>query len=208
MTTVMTIVTNNRDVPRTELRGRIEDAALALFRRQGFDGSSVDEIVAAAGVAKGTFFNFFPRKNAVLLRLFADLDAFMSAGLRGLDPHKPKASLNRLFRSVERRLRREGDLARVLFRELITDPELASIDSQSGSSDLTRYEEFLQACSANRSIAREAKPQIAAQLIQHVWSATIHDWFRAGQSFSLSTALARQLDLIFSGVGPAGRRKG
>jgi len=33
------------------------------------------------------------------------------------------------------------------------------------------------------------------------------EWFRTGQSFSLATALTRQLELIFGGLAPAARRK-
>lgn len=203
----MTVVTSNRQMPQLELRSRIEASALALFRERGFDRTSVDEIVAAAGVAKGTFFNFFPRKNAALRSLYEDLDAFMSLCLQRLDPRRPKESLTQLFRTVERRLRDEGDLARVLFRELLTDQELSRADSESGSSDLRQYEEFFRACSEAGSIAKEARPQIAAQLIHHVWSASVHEWFRSDQNFSLATALARQLDLIFGGFAPAARRK-
>ena len=42
-------------------------AAVTLFRQRGFDETRVEEITRAAGVAKGTFFNYFPTKEDVLL---------------------------------------------------------------------------------------------------------------------------------------------
>lgn len=44
-------------------------AAVDLFIRQGYEGTSVDEIAAAAGVSRRTFFRYFPAKEEVLLQL-------------------------------------------------------------------------------------------------------------------------------------------
>lgn len=48
-------------------------AALALFADKGVEGTSVDEITAAAAVAKGTFYVHFQRKQDVLLEWAAQL---------------------------------------------------------------------------------------------------------------------------------------
>jgi AcrR family transcriptional regulator len=45
----------------------IRAAALALFEARGFDAVSVSDIAAAANVARGTFFNYFPDKEAVVV---------------------------------------------------------------------------------------------------------------------------------------------
>lgn len=51
-------------------RERILRGAIELFARQGFEATTVDAIVSRADVAKGTFFNYFPRKEALLGHLF------------------------------------------------------------------------------------------------------------------------------------------
>lgn len=50
-----------------ETRQKIFDAAMAAYASKGVDGATTEEIVTAAGVGWGTFFNFFPRKEDVLL---------------------------------------------------------------------------------------------------------------------------------------------
>jgi AcrR family transcriptional regulator len=50
-------------------RQRIVREAIELFGRQGFDGTKIEDIVVRADVAKGTFFNYFPRKEALLTHL-------------------------------------------------------------------------------------------------------------------------------------------
>ena len=54
---------------RQDTRRRILAAAGKLFRARGFDKTSVDQIVAAANVAKGTFFQYFQAKIEVAAAL-------------------------------------------------------------------------------------------------------------------------------------------
>jgi AcrR family transcriptional regulator len=49
-----------------DARRALFEAAMALFREQGFDATSVDEIVERAGFSRATFFNHFGAKSAVL----------------------------------------------------------------------------------------------------------------------------------------------
>ena len=47
----------------------ITHSALQLFEAKGYNSVSIDEIAEAANVSKGTFYNYFPVKEAVLLKL-------------------------------------------------------------------------------------------------------------------------------------------
>src|SRR6202045_4164261 len=58
-----------RETRRLQTRERILGAAIAEFKRSGMAGADVNVIVAAAGVAHGTFFFHFPSKEHVLLEL-------------------------------------------------------------------------------------------------------------------------------------------
>src|SRR3954447_20675138 len=58
-----------RDAKRLQTRERLMGAAIAEFKRSGMADADVGAIVAAAGVAHGTFFFHFPTKQHVLLEL-------------------------------------------------------------------------------------------------------------------------------------------
>jgi AcrR family transcriptional regulator len=58
-----------RGAKRLQTRERLMGAAIAEFKRAGMAEADVSAIVAAAGVAHGTFFFHFPTKEHVLLEL-------------------------------------------------------------------------------------------------------------------------------------------
>ena len=53
-----------------ETRIRILDAAMELFRRQGFDQTTMREIAAEAGVATGAAYYYFDSKDAIVLAFY------------------------------------------------------------------------------------------------------------------------------------------
>lgn len=50
-------------------RCRIQNAALSLFKEQGVESTSVNEIVKRANVAKGTFYVYYKDKNALISQI-------------------------------------------------------------------------------------------------------------------------------------------
>jgi AcrR family transcriptional regulator len=56
-----------RQRKKTATRDRIRASALRLFREQGYDATTVEQISAAAGVSHMTFFRYFPAKEDVIL---------------------------------------------------------------------------------------------------------------------------------------------
>jgi AcrR family transcriptional regulator len=60
---------SSREAKRLQTRERLMGAAIAEFKRTGMAEADVSAIVAAAGVAHGTFFFHFPTKEHVLLAL-------------------------------------------------------------------------------------------------------------------------------------------
>ncbi len=54
----------------TETRNRIIAKSAPLFNRKGFEGCSVQEIVAVAGLEKGSLYGHFPNKEALAVAAF------------------------------------------------------------------------------------------------------------------------------------------
>jgi mycofactocin system transcriptional regulator len=58
----MAAVTEGPADVRAETRARIEVAALDLFTLQGFEQVTIDDVAAAAGISRRTFFRYFATK--------------------------------------------------------------------------------------------------------------------------------------------------
>ena len=56
-----------------ERRDEILQAAQVLFYTQGYESTSVQNIIEAVGIAKGTFYHYFDSKQALLDELIADI---------------------------------------------------------------------------------------------------------------------------------------
>ena len=57
---------SHRERKKIETRQRLLEEAFRLFAGRGYNATTIEEITAAANVAKGTFFNYFETKEAVL----------------------------------------------------------------------------------------------------------------------------------------------
>ncbi|MBZ0238320.1 MAG: TetR/AcrR family transcriptional regulator [Deltaproteobacteria bacterium] len=64
-----------RDLQREATRELLFTTALALFDERGYDAVGIDDIVARARVARGTFYFHFPQKDDVLIELIRRSDA-------------------------------------------------------------------------------------------------------------------------------------
>ncbi|BBZ34723.1 TetR/AcrR family transcriptional regulator [Mycolicibacterium confluentis] len=107
-----------REAKRLQTRERLLGAAIAEFKRSGMAEAEVGTIVAAAGVAHGTFFFHFPTKEHVLFelerreeqRITKQFDQFVA---------KPHDLLGALREAVRVVLALERRLGKLLFKDFL-----------------------------------------------------------------------------------------
>src|SRR5471032_2277036 len=58
-----------RDRRKADTRRRLLDAALASFAQRGYHATTFDDIAGAADVSRATAFNYFPRKEDLIIGL-------------------------------------------------------------------------------------------------------------------------------------------
>lgn len=69
--------------------GRLQDAAMELYRHPGYDNVTVADIAARAGLTRRTFFRYFSDKREVLFFGAEKLEAFVAEAVRAAAPGMP-----------------------------------------------------------------------------------------------------------------------
>ncbi|MGN0969847.1 MAG: TetR/AcrR family transcriptional regulator, partial [Evtepia sp.] len=87
-------------------RGRIVSAAWQLFYEQGYENTTVEEIIETSQTSKGSFYHYFDGKDALLSTLSDLFDEKYEALQETMDPAMPAMDkllfLNsELFRMIE-----------------------------------------------------------------------------------------------------------
>lgn len=105
-------------------RTRLLEAAAAEFAAEGVDGANVNRISLAAGLAKGTIYNYFPSKRELFLAVVAEASAQTATGAGTVPGDAPVAErLRAILESDVAWVREHEDFARVLVREALAgDP--------------------------------------------------------------------------------------
>ena len=202
MTIVMTVVRNlNRGRPRSELRAVIFKAAIRLFRKHGYAVTTVDEIVAAARVAKGTFFNFFPTKLDVLKDYYAAIDSEVARCRVNMDATVPLKSLSNYASDVEAILLREGALIFELLDLAVRDQVMSRIDAESGARDSDEFATFLLEARIRGIIANHVDPKAASRAIVDLWSGAVRTWLINPEKGSLAQLFDLRVRMLFEGLG-------
>lgn len=83
----MTLAERKRQLVRDELG----DAALRLLARQGFEETTVDQLAAAAGVSRRTFFRYFASKEDVVISFVSLVGEELVAEIDARPPGEPPA---------------------------------------------------------------------------------------------------------------------
>ncbi|MBC2870489.1 TetR/AcrR family transcriptional regulator [Bittarella massiliensis] len=152
---------------REIIRQRLMREGERLFAAFGVKKVTVDEIVRATGIAKGTFYTFYPSKEHLYLdiagnlqlQMWRDMDAFLKEH-RALSPRALcKGCFLWMFDELQRypMLRRaDGETADYLYRKL--PPEAIEAHTQDDRRELAKLEEF--------GIRFACGPEIATKALQ------------------------------------------
>jgi AcrR family transcriptional regulator len=79
MTMVITPIASRRDRKKSNVRAKIISTAVGLFSRHGIASVTVEQIAEAADIGKGTIYNYFDTKEAVIVAFMVDLERKVQA---------------------------------------------------------------------------------------------------------------------------------
>lgn len=169
-------------------RSRIVSAAWELFYENGYDDTTVDDIVERSGTSKGSFYHYFAGKDALLSSLstlfdekYQELVPNMDPGLSAFDQ---LIYLNHeLFFMIENSVSLEL-LARLLSTQLVTTSEKHLMDQS------RYYFRILRKICTDGQRSGELRQDISINEMVRTYAlqerALLYDWCICGGNYSLS----------------------
>ena len=168
-------------------KGRIINAAWDLFYEQGYDDTTVEEIIERSGTSKGSFYHYFEGKDALLGSLSYIFDEEYE-NLRDNMPEKMDSFdkllyLNeKLFAMVENRIDIEL-LKRLYSTQLVTKGEKHLLDSK------RVYYKLLKAIVTEGQETGELTDKMSVKEIVKLYAlcerALLYDWCLCNGEYSL-----------------------
>lgn len=188
-----------RERKKEQTRQRIEATALELFGRDGFDGTTVEAIAAAADIAPRTFFHYFPTKEDVVLADYADrLERIVDQLRRRPETEPPWAALRASFLVVAADYETEREKLIGRFQVMATTPSVyaRSLQLQAG------WEDAVAAALAQRMSCEteHLHPRLLAAAALSAMRSSQRNWMATGRQSSLPTLVEQCFDQLASGL--------
>ena len=183
-------------------KAKIVSAAWKLFYEQGYEDTTVDDIVFESGTSKGSFYHYFSGKDALLSSLSYLFDEKYEELTDSFTPDMTAADkltfLNHeLFRLIEDSISMEL-LARLLSTQLVTKSEKHLLDH-----DRTYYR-LLRAIFSEGQQKGELRADFSVNEMVKTFAlwerAILYDWCLVGGEYPLAEYGRRTLPLFLAGL--------
>lgn len=173
---------NNRNT-----KGRIVQAAWQLFYRQGYDNTTVEEIISASGTSRGSFYHYFEGKDALLSTVSVLFDEKYEELITEMDPDMNSFDqlmyLNReLFSMIENSVSLDL-LAQLYSSQLVTQGDRHLLDH-----NRTYYKVIRQIVIRGQERGQLRSDFTVNEIVKVyalVERALIYDWCLSGGDYSL-----------------------
>lgn len=184
-------------------RRRLVEAAVRVFAEKGYYAAAVDDIVRESGTSKGSFYHFFPSKQAIFLALVDQLSALLVERVEAAIAQERGAlrKVEAALRAVLETLAGHRELARILL------VEAAGLGHAFQDKLLEVHAGFAQAIRAHldRAAAEGSIPPLDTEVAAYAWLGAIHEvvtrWLLTGEPAPLDRALPALRALLLRSIG-------
>jgi len=197
------LLPNRRSRRSAELRERLFRSALELFARKGFAETTVEDITNAADVGKGTFFNYFPSKDHILIA-FGEMQL---AKLKGAaeEARRTQIPMPQFLRSLGQRMTEEPtrhpDIVRALLLAYLSSTPVREVMLDLQNRVLAVHSEMI-ALGQQRGEIRDDLPALEiAQVFRQTIFGTLLIWSLYGDATLLSR-MESAFEVLWSGLAP------
>jgi AcrR family transcriptional regulator len=186
-----------RDRHKAEIRERLFRSALGLYLTRGLHSTTVHDITEAADVGKGTFFNYFPTKEHVLVDFYEMQKGRVEDALRTVREERGpvRKTLIEMMRRLSGEAARSPLLTRSFLLALVSSDAVAQLVMPRLQARQDLYEELLL-IGQERGEVRNDKPaaELARVLLEAAFGTAM--FWSCRPQLPLDQLLLANLDLL------------
>ncbi|PFN92195.1 TetR/AcrR family transcriptional regulator [Bacillus thuringiensis] len=191
-----------RETRKKELKELIFLKAIQLFQERGYENVTVQDITTACGIAKGTFFNYFPKKENILLFLGdSQIDLWNESLKTYKNMEHPKGKIKLVLGDLLDRFTGHGDFMKHAVFEIIKSNYLVE-------NELKSIQQLQEGLSSIITEAKEAGTLNSQWDVNIITSTIMSTYFYTLMSHSQLHAnetnakniLYQQLDVVWGGI--------
>ena len=186
-----------RQQQKAHLEQQIYEVALQLFRDQGYEHTTVQQITDQVGVAKSTFFNHFPSKEHVVVLWYRRLTLDSLAKLEKQRHASALEAITALTDALAVRAVAEPKLVAVKARIVAASDLLSGEEITLDSQLLAFCREQIAKAMERGELTTDLDTEMLAALILTTITGTSHEWVISRHGFDLREALENRVAFLF-----------
>ncbi|NIJ42393.1 AcrR family transcriptional regulator [Parvibaculum indicum] len=157
-------------------RREIYRTAMQLFGEHGYDGVTIEDICAGAGIAKATFFLHFRNKAALLLAFNEEITTALAEKLSQNDGSSAEEQLRFMADVFGEAYHSNAQVMRRLLTEFLEQPASYQMAREANESLIALVANIVRQGQKRGEFRKGFLPELAALSIVATWSALIAFW--------------------------------
>jgi AcrR family transcriptional regulator len=199
---------SRRERKKQETRQRLLECAWRLFQEKGIDQATVEDITEAADVAKGTFFNYFATKEAIVSEIALWRIELLGNRVLGA-ADVPESAVDRIklvMQAMSDEFSPERELTQHIFLARIGAPVHHKSARESVHRIGSLIHELVVQGQARGEIRDDVEPGLVARLLMTGLYYHFSRWRHAGGEYPEGAKLIQSVDVLMSGLNGTERR--
>ncbi len=194
-----------REARKKELKEEIFRQAVNLFHQRGYENVTVEDITTSCGIAKGTFYNYFTKKEHILLYLGqTQLDLLKESLARHAGVKSIRERLKLIFLDLMDWIGKDPELARVAIIEVMKSSDLEEelkLEEEAHRRLIPLFEEAIRDGQVSGRLSPNLLSSVAVGMYHHI----MITWLAKKEKTGLPDVFDMYIDLLWHGIG---KRKG
>lgn len=196
-----------REKKKIETKNKIFEVAGRLFKEKGFESTSIDEITEQAGIGKGTFFNYFPTKEALLLYFGEQRDELIYSLIENelATGCSTRDKIKNLLAFLAEHYEKDKELTKLLVFEYIKYIRFTELKSDEDKKRRYRLikilNDLLEEGVREGDVRSTLDIKKATETLIAIYLFSLMAWLKPESDYSFSRDISEKIDMVFEGFG-------